>query len=101
MYNILMKFVWKESKRELVIKKRGIDLAKITDLFDDPFAVYFEDYEHSTDEETRFEVIGQSAFYGLLHVIFSYADENDIFLVTARRAENWMVKEYEENRKRL
>lgn len=101
MYNIFVKFVWKESKRELVIKKRGIDLAKIADVFDDPFAVYFEDHEHSTDEEIRFEVIGQSAFYGLLHIVFSYPDENDIFLVTARRAENWMVKEYEENRKRL
>jgi len=96
-----MKFVWKESKRDLVIKKRGIDLAKIVDVFDDSFAVYFEDYEHSTDEEIRFEVIGQSRFYGLLHVVFSYPDENAIFLVTARRAENWMVKEYEENRKRL
>ncbi len=101
MYSILMKFVRKESKRELVIEKCGIDLAKIADVFDDSFAVYFEDYEHFTDEEIRFEVIRQSGFYGLLHVVFSCPDENAIFLVSARRAENWMVKEYEENRKRL
>lgn len=94
-------FTWEESKREKVIKKSGIDFAEITDIFDDPLAVYFEDYEHSTETETRFNIIGQTAFYGLVFAVFIYADESEIHFITARRAENWMVKEYEENRKGL
>ncbi len=83
-----------------VIKKRGIDFAEMTDVFDDSFAVYFEDYEHSTELETRFNIIGQTANYGLVFAVFIYAGEYDLYIVTARRAENWMVKEYEENRKK-
>ena len=94
-------FIWTETKREKVIKKRGIDFAEMIDVFDDPFAVYFEDYEHSTETEIRFNIIGQTARYGLIFVVFIYVGEYDIHFVTARRAENWMVKEYEENRKRL
>lgn len=94
-------FTWKESKRAKVIKKGGIDFAEMTDVFDDPFAVYFEDYEHSTEMETRFDIIGQTVHYGLIFAVFIYADEYRIHFITARRAENWMVKEYEENRKRL
>ncbi len=94
-------FKWRESKREKVIKKRGIDFAEMTDVFDDSFAVYFEDYEHSTELETRFNIIGQTANYGLVFAVFIYAGEYDLYIVTERPAENWMVKEYEENRKRL
>jgi uncharacterized DUF497 family protein len=32
--------------------------------------------------------------------VFTHAAD-ELRLITARRAENWMVKEYEENRKRL
>jgi uncharacterized protein len=93
-------FVWDESKREKVIKEHGIDFAKIGDVFDDPFALYFEDYKHSTIDERRFQSVGQSNRYGLIVVVFTYAEE-DIRFITARPAENWMVKEYEQNRKRL
>jgi uncharacterized DUF497 family protein len=94
-------FYWDETKREKVIREHGIDFAEITDIFDDPFALYFEDFEHSTDDETRFNVIGQTDYYGLTFVVFIYIDETDIYYITARRAEKWMVKEYEKNRKRL
>lgn len=93
-------FVWDEAKRKRVIKEHGVDFAEIEDVFEDAFAVYFEDYEHSTKNETRFQVIGRTARYGLVTVVFVYADEA-VRYITARRAEKWMVKEYEENRKRL
>ena len=96
-----MEFTWDKTKREKVIAEHKVDFAKIQDTFDDPFAVYFEDFEHSTDDETRFDVIGQSLNYGLIFAVFTYEDEDYICLITARKAENWMVKEYEENRKRL
>lgn len=75
--------------------------AEIGDAFDDPFAVYVEDYEHSNEFEIRFNVIGITAQYGLIFAVFIQEGAADIRFITARRAENWMVKEYEENRKRL
>ena len=94
-------FSWDETKREKVISEHNIDFAKIGDVFDDPFAVYFEDYEHSTGMETRINVIGHAAHYGLIFAVYVYEGESDIHLITARRAENWMVTRYEENRKGL
>jgi len=95
-----MKVTWSDKKREQVRRDHGIDLAKIDNVFEDPFAVYIEDSYHSTETETRFKAIGLSAPYGLVFVVFTHAAD-ELRLITARRAENWMVKEYEENRKRL
>ena len=87
-------FVWDESKRIKVINEHKVDFALVTDVFNDPFGVYREDTEHSGDEEIRYTVIGATAEYGLIFPVFTYAD-NDVRLITARRAEKWMVKEYE------
>jgi len=81
-------FVWDEAKRRKGIKEHKVDFKLILDVFDDPFGDYREDTEHSEDE-TRYSVIGLTAEYGLIVAIFTYSG-------TARRAEKWMVKEYEE-----
>lgn len=94
-------FSWRESKRQSVIIEHKVDFALIADVFDDPFAVYIEDFEHSTEEETRFNIIGVNVHYGLIFAAYTYTEADGIHFITARRAENWMVKEYEENRKRL
>jgi uncharacterized protein len=87
-------FVWDESKRRKVIKEHKVDFALITDVFDDAFGVYREDTEHSEDE-LRYSVVGMTAEYGLTFAVFTYTD-NDSRFITARRAEKWMVKDYEE-----
>ena len=86
-------FVWDESKRRKVIEDHKIDFELITDIFDDPFGIYRDDFGHS-DDEIRYTVVGLTATYGLVFLVFVYADDK-IRFVTARRAENWMVKEYE------
>lgn len=48
-----MELTWDEIKREKVIAEHKVDFAKIQDVFDDPFAVYFDDYEHSDETEIR------------------------------------------------
>ncbi len=96
-----MEFTWDENKREKVIAEHKVDFAKIQDVFDDPFGVYIEDFKHSTDDEVRFNIIGQTSSYGSVFVVFVYPEENKIRFISARKAENWMIKEYEENRKRL
>lgn len=75
-----------------------MDFALLTDAFDDAYGVYFEDVIHSTDEETRFDLIAFSSQYGLVYVTFIY-ENTDIRLITARKAENWMKKEYERYKK--
>jgi uncharacterized DUF497 family protein len=91
-------FRWDESKREKVIAENGVDFAGIEDIFDDPFGVYYDDFNHS-GEEMRYAVIGKTARYGLVILIFS-AQGEEIRFITARRAEKWMVKKYERQRKR-
>ncbi len=94
-----MKLTWDEAKREQVLDTHNVDFLRICDVFDDPFGVYVEDHEHSTEDEVRFNVIGTTAAYGLIFAAFTY--DTGIRLITARRAEHWMVNEYEENKKRL
>lgn len=88
-----MLFVWDESKRLKVLKDHKVDFRLLTDVFDDPFGIYGEDVEHS-NHELRYSVVGRSAEYGLVFVIFIYV-EDKVRLITARRAEGWMKNEYE------
>ena len=76
------------TKRAKVIAEHKVDFAKVLDVFDDNFAVYIEDFEHSTDDEIRFNVIGKSASYGVVFAVFNYDESNDIRFITDRKAEN-------------
>ena len=93
-------FVWEESKRRKIIQDHAIDFELIFDIFEDSFSVDFEDYEHSDETEIRWGIIGQTTQYGLLVLNYTITETEDVRFITARRSENWMVKKYEENRKR-
>ena len=88
-------FVWDESKRRKVIKAHKIDFDLIFDVFEDTFAIDFEDYEHSTETEIRWGIIGQTVQYGLIVLIYTMVGD-DVRFISARKAEKWMVKKYEE-----
>lgn len=96
MYNINM--IWDETKRESVIKARNIDFAKLLDIFNDPFAVDFQDLEHSTSDETRYKIIGMTAQYGLITLVYEILENQDKF-IPAWKADEWETKEYEQNKK--
>lgn len=89
---------WDERKRKQVIKHHGVDLGKLADVLSDPYAIHNSDREHS-DTEERWLTIGRSAEYGIVAVIYTFRGE-DVRLITARRAERWMVRMYEKQRKR-
>ena len=95
-----MEFIWDETKREKVIAEHKVDFAKIKDVFDDPFAVYFDDHEHSDETEIRQVIFGKTNNYGLIVLIYIFENEK-IRCITARRAEKWMVNKYEQQRKRF
>lgn len=91
--------IWDEAKREAVIKDHGIDFAKILGIFDDPFAVDFQDLEHSTSNEIRYKIIGMTAQYGLVCLVYTIRENHDRF-ITAWKADEWELNEYEQNKKR-
>jgi len=93
-----MNYTWNESKAVKVKLEHSIEFAKITDIFEDAFALEFIDESHSTDE-IRYAIIGITV-YGLVYLVFTEPEEDELHFITARLAENWMVKEYEKNRKR-
>lgn len=90
--------IWDEVKRRKVIRDHGIDFSKLEDVFDDPFAIWFEDSDYSASEE-RWTVIGKSVEYGLVALVYTFRNE-DIRCITARRAEKWMARLYEKQRNR-
>ncbi len=93
-------FIWDERKRKQVIREHAVDFEKIKDVFEDAFSIDFIDDEHSTETEIRHGVIGKTAAYGLITATYTVVDET-IRLITARRAENWIAREYEKRRKRF
>ena len=90
---------WDEKKRLRVIKDHGIDFEKIVDVFADEFAITSENYEHN-DSEERWLMIGRSSKYGLISIVYTFRGD-DFRLITARRAEKWMARLYEKQRKRI
>ncbi len=95
-----MKYTWNEGKAKKVKAEHKIDFKKLEDVFADPFAVEFIDESHSTNDEIRFGIIGFTAEYGLIYRVFTEPAEGELHFITTRRAENWMIKEYEQNRGR-
>lgn len=91
--------VWDEAKRQRVLGEHKVDFKLIEDILEDPFAIYNDDFGHS-DTELRYTVIGRTAEYGMVFLVFSYV-EAAVRFITARRAENWMVKEYERRIRRI
>ncbi len=53
-----MKYEWNEDKAVQVQKDHGIRFSGIIDVFNDPFAIEFVDEKHSTEDETRYGIIG-------------------------------------------
>jgi uncharacterized DUF497 family protein len=92
-------FSWDETKRERVISEHKIDFAKITDIFEDAFSIDFIDDEHSSKTEQRFAKIGITAEYGLVFLVYVTVDPGTVHFITARRAESFMVKEYEKRKR--
>ena len=102
-YTARVRFTWDEEKAAAVGDEHGVEFAGLVDVFGDPYAVEFVDEAHSTEEETRYAIIGLTARYGLVYLVFTELEadgEIELHFITARRAEPWMVEEYEENRRR-
>jgi uncharacterized protein len=91
MYTTSKKFEWDDRKAEQNRLKHGVTFDEAQLVFDDPYAIPFEDEEHSTLEE-RFKLIGM-ATNGLLVVSFTYRHDH-IRIISARQASTYMRRIY-------
>ena len=80
------KFVWDEEKHKANIKKHDVSFQEAASVFDDENAIYFDDEDHSENEE-RFKVIGFSERTRLIMVCHCYRNGNSLIrIISARKA---------------
>lgn len=72
----------------------GVDLADVEGVFFDPRALTREDRDHG---EERFVTLGMDGFGRLLVVVYTYRDEDEIRVISARQAEPRERRAYEED----
>ena len=81
-----MLFEWDEEKNTKNKKKHGISFEEVQAVFEDEYAILFDDPDHSDDEE-RFLIIGETKAEQICIVSHCYRDhENVIRIISARRA---------------
>lgn len=81
-----MTFEWDEAKNKINQAKHGISFEEAQSVFEDAYAILFDDPDHSEEEE-RFLIIGMSGAKGICIVSYCYrgADER-IRIISARAA---------------
>ena len=87
-------FDWDPMKAQSNIQKHGISFEEASTVFDDPFALYRNDPDHSLLED-RFIILGMSIYQKLLVVSFDERPPSTR-LISARRATRNERRKYEE-----
>jgi uncharacterized DUF497 family protein len=94
-----LEFEWDKEKAKINLEKHNIAFEEAITVFDDEFAAFLSDPNHSRKEE-RFILIGYSKNNNLLFV--SFTDRNDrIRIISARKATKNERKRHEENFKKF
>ncbi|MBM4306196.1 MAG: BrnT family toxin [Deltaproteobacteria bacterium] len=78
-----MKVVWDNKKGAANIRNHGIEFSHAATVLDDPMAITIEDTRHT---EQRFITIGSDLLGRVLVVVYSYSGEEEIRLISARKA---------------
>lgn len=90
-----MDFEWDDSKDETNLKKHGIRFAEAVSIWGDDFALDYCAVIHSVDER-RFIRVGRSLKNRILVVIYcERQSEDNIRIISARRATKLEVIDYE------
>ena len=93
-----LEFEWDRKKSEINYIKHGISFDEAITVFDDEFAAFLQDPDHSLTED-RHILIGYSNYNNLLFI--SFTERNDkIRLISARKATKNERKRHEENYKK-
>ena len=95
-----MVFEWDERKAVRNERLHGVRFTDAVGVFADPHSFEFVDEAHTTESEVRYGIIGL-ATPGMVYVSFTERPPDRVRIIHARRAEPWMVEEYEKQRKRV
>ncbi|MGA2318018.1 MAG: BrnT family toxin [Thermodesulfobacteriota bacterium] len=74
---------WDTKKAAANIRNHGIEFSHAATVLDDPMAVTIEDTRHG---EQRFVTIGADILGKVLVVVYAYSGEEEIRLISARKA---------------
>ena len=91
-----MTFEWDENKNLTNQRKHGISFEEAKTVFEDTYAILFDDPDHSEYEE-RFLIIGMSSAKGICIVSHCYRGEQEkIRIISARKATKTERSVYDE-----
>lgn len=94
-----MIYEWDPKKAADNVTKHRVSFDEATSIFTDPFALTFDDPDHSADEK-RFITIGTSDKERILFVSHADHGEDHIRIISARGATKTEAYGYQESRKR-
>ena len=87
-----MRFQFDPKKAATNLKKHRVSFTDAESVFLDPLAIHREDPD--TEDEERFIAVGMGSAGGILVVVYTLRDD-EIRLISARRATRKEVKDYE------
>ena len=91
-----MTFEWDENKNHINQRKHGISFEEVQTVFEDAYAILFDDPDHS-DEEERFLIIGMSSAKGVCIVSHCYRGMDEVIrIISARKATRTERSVYDE-----
>lgn len=90
----MLKFEWDEKKNRSNRQKHGLWFEEAIQVFDDPFAIRFDDPHHIED---RFVLLGCSQGLRILIIVFCERENGEVLrIISARKATKKEAKTYEE-----
>ena len=97
-YTENVRFAWDIRKARSNVAKHGVSFERAITAFDDPFALVAVDARHSTTDELREWLIGESDS-GVLVVVFTRRLRGEVYrIISARRANRRERQRYEDSK---
>jgi uncharacterized DUF497 family protein len=90
-----MKVVWDTRKAAINIRKHKVEFSHASTVLDDPMGITIEDNRH---REQRFVTLGTDLLGRVLVVVYTYEGEDEIRLISARKATQKERRTYEQER---
>jgi uncharacterized protein len=90
-----MRVIWDRNKAAANIRNHGVEFSHAATVLDDPMAATIDDARHG---EQRFGTVGADIIGRTLVVVYSYTGEDEIRLISARKATPKERRVYEEKR---
>lgn len=93
-YNKRVDYEWDPAKAKSNLDKHEIDFADAVRVLADEFALTL--FDDDSDEEDRFVTMGMDAKGRILVVVYTWREER-IRIISARKAEKFERRQYEES----